>query len=137
MQMDGDRWRRIEEIYHLALSRSGIDREAFLQRICGSDVGLRDEVPALLQQQGSSRELFAIRDGVLKTGFVPESPDRAGQRLGVFELERRLGSGGMGEVYRARDARLERQVAVKILRTTNADDREVKRRLLREARAAA
>jgi len=59
----------------------------------------------------------------------------AGTRLGAFEIEARLGAGGMGEVYRARDTRLDRLVAIKILLPEVADDPERRERLRREARA--
>jgi len=62
---------------------------------------------------------------------------RTGQRLGAFELQSHLGAGGMGDVYRAWDTRLQRHVALKILRTAGTGGDDTKRRLLREARAAA
>jgi tetratricopeptide (TPR) repeat protein len=60
-----------------------------------------------------------------------------GMRLGSYEIVAAIGSGGMGEVYRARDARLKRDVAIKILTADTDTDEAAKRRLLREARAAA
>src|SRR5687767_3826068 len=60
-----------------------------------------------------------------------------GMRLGSYEIVAAIGSGGMGEVYRARDARLKRDVAIKVLTADTDTDEAAKRRLLREARAAA
>ena len=62
-------------------------------------------------------------------------PLEAGRRLGPHEIVARRGRGGMGEVYRARDTRLERTVAVKVLPAKRAQDGEVRRRFEREARA--
>ncbi len=62
---------------------------------------------------------------------------RAGTRLGAYEILAPLGAGGMGEVYRARDAKLERDVAVKVLPESVADDAEALSRFEREAKAVA
>jgi len=62
---------------------------------------------------------------------------RPGERLGKYELVALIGTGGMGEVYRARDPRLERDVAIKAIRSSAMDDVDARARLWREARAAA
>ncbi len=72
-------------------------------------------------------------DAFAETSPVSLSP---GQRLGPYEILAPLGAGGMGEVYRARDARLERTVAVKILPPQLAEDEKYRQRFQREARAA-
>ena len=64
-------------------------------------------------------------------------PLAPGTRLGSYEIVAAIGAGGMGEVYRARDARLGRDVAVKVLPAHVASDPEVKQRFEREARALA
>ncbi len=69
-------------------------------------------------------------------GAAAPGPDRAGRRLGGYEIRGRLGAGGMGEVYRALDTRLERDVALKILPEAFASDPGRVRRFEREARAA-
>jgi len=58
----------------------------------------------------------------------------SGTKLGPYEIQSPLGAGGMGEVYRARDTRLERTVAIKVLPTRFADRLELRQRLEREAR---
>src|SRR5438552_9409046 len=63
-------------------------------------------------------------------------PLAAGTRLGPYEIPSPLGSGGMGDVYRARDTRLGREVAIKVLAETRVCDREALRRFSQEARSA-
>ena len=67
----------------------------------------------------------------------PAAPHLDGHRLGPYQIEARLGAGGMGEVYRARDTRLDRTVAIKVLPPSLAGDRPARDRLEREARAVA
>src|SRR5215212_6098865 len=62
-------------------------------------------------------------------------PLATGSRLGPYEIVGPLGAGGMGEVYKARDTRLDRSVAIKVLPAHIADDVELRRRFEREARA--
>jgi eukaryotic-like serine/threonine-protein kinase len=137
--MSADPWRRIEEIFHVALSLTGGEREAFLNSACGADSTLRQRLERrILEAQSSQSAALTASDAT----STPERPSEgtsnfAGRRLGAFELESKLGSGGMGEVYRARDTRLHRHVAIKLLRTSESDGEGVRRRLLREARAAA
>ena len=137
--MNPDPWRRIEEIFQVALSLTGDEREAFLDSACGADLALRQRVQRRIGEAQSSHSA-ALTDSETSSSTQATSgsaSDFAGRRLGVFELESKLGSGGMGEVYRARDTRLHRQVAIKLLRTSESDGEIVRRRLLREARAAA
>ena len=63
-------------------------------------------------------------------------PLTAGSRLGPYEVESAIGAGGMGEVYKARDTRLDRSVAIKVLPATTLTDETARARLLREARTA-
>ena len=64
-------------------------------------------------------------------------PLTSGQRLGAYEIVAQLGAGGMGEVYRARDSKLKRGVAIKVLPADVANDRERLARFQREAEVLA
>ena len=126
-------WQRVESIYHAALACPLPERAAFLTDACGNNEGddaVRREVDSLLAAGDGA-------DSLLKTAGAWPRPPLMGQRLGVYELTSLLGAGGMGEVYRARDPRLGRDVAIKILPPEVADDPDRLRRFEQEARAAA
>lgn len=125
-----DRWRRIERLYHAAVERDPASRAAFLDGACGEDAGLRREIESLLVAGQTGR-------GVLdKPAFpLPSDPGPIalipGTRLGPYEIEGLIGEGGMGKVYKTRDTRLGRTVALK---TSSA---RFSQRFEREARAVA
>ncbi|MGQ0735551.1 MAG: protein kinase domain-containing protein [Acidobacteriota bacterium] len=134
--MTPERLRRIEELFHAARELVPVDRDAFLAAECGEDAPLRQDVGALLAQP----------DGTLLQRGVAEAAahvwpavhgGREGVTLGPYVLGPLLGAGGMGEVYRARDTKLGRDVAVKILPSTLAQHPERLARFEREARILA
>jgi serine/threonine protein kinase/Tol biopolymer transport system component len=126
--MQAERWKQIEELYQAALAQPADKRAAFLAQACPEDAQLRAEVQSLLDQQAES--------------FLESAPVSAihvltpGAKLGNFEIVELLGRGGMGEVWRARDARLKRDVAIKVLPVALARDPDRIARFEREARAA-
>lgn len=125
--MTPDRWHRITEIFHAALTREPGLRGAFLADVSNADAELRGEVDSLLlahQQAGDFGETApAFAAPVL----------RAGTRLGPYQIDRLIGVGGMGEVYRARDLRLGRDVALKVLPADFTSHPERRARFEREA----
>jgi eukaryotic-like serine/threonine-protein kinase len=126
----GDRWQRLESLCHAALARPSSERAAFLQAACGDDDSLRREAASLVAGSPASfLEAPAPRPGAA-------SP-LIGRQLGAYHIEAAIGAGGMGEVYRATDARLRRVVAVKVLPSALAEDPERRARFEREARAVA
>jgi eukaryotic-like serine/threonine-protein kinase len=134
---DAERWARVEWIYHGAIDRPVMERAAFLQSACAGDNSLRDEVESLLANDGASLLDKSALDVAARDMTLPVASSWVGRTLRSYEIVALVGAGGMGEVYRARDKTLGRDVALKLLpREVSADPRRV-RRLEREARILA
>lgn len=134
--MSDQRWQRIEQLYHEAAAFAEADRSAWLADVCGDDQPLRNEVEDLLRYEPAARGF--LEGSALTAAAARLARDgRArieGRRLGGYDVETLLGEGGMGEVYRARDLRLQRDVALKVFENTVAP--EAVKRFEREARMA-
>ena len=130
--MTPERWAEIERLYHAALERNGDARAALLADACADDDALRKEVESLLVQRSAAGFLStpALAGYGVGTTVI-------GQSLGPYVIAAGLGEGGMGEVYRARDTRLGRDVAIKILPRLFTTDPEHLARFEREARLLA
>jgi len=138
--MDGDRWRRVDELYHAALERSARERSDFLGKACGDDAELRREVESLLEFDNPPDQLLespawnhlgsAAATAFKAPAFAP------GAQLGAYRIVERLGAGGMGEVYRATDSRLTREVALKVMAPEMDANPDWRQRFAREAQAA-
>jgi hypothetical protein len=134
--MTPERWATIERLYHEALVRSASEREAFLAEACAGDAGLRREVESLLGHDGSAG--FLSTPAVAPVDHImPIFSSMIGQSIGPYLISARLGAGGMGEVYRARDQKLGRDVAIKILPSAFSADPDRLGRFEREARVLA
>ena len=119
--MTPERWQQVEEIFHAALGRSESERVRFLADACAGDAELLREVKSLLAQPASVRGFLdgpAMAAAALTAGDI-SAATLTGRRLGAYHVYERIGAGGMGEVYRARDTKLGRDVAIKILPTTS------------------
>jgi dipeptidyl aminopeptidase/acylaminoacyl peptidase len=131
-----ERFGRVQELFHAALHLPPAARQAFLENQCFEDASLRQEIESLLAED-------AHPSGFVQTGFgadppsTPESVFASGTRLGCYEISAKIGAGGMGEVYRARDIKLRRDVAVKVLPRSFANDSERISRFEREAQLLA
>jgi len=136
-----ERLRQIQELYHSAREREPGRRTAFLAEACHGDEELRREAESLLAADPSGA-CFLDEPVMRQAAAILASPqDRSeyrfapGLQLGPYVIEARLGAGGMGEVYRAKDQRLHRIVALKVLPQRLADTPGFRQRLEREAKA--
>jgi serine/threonine protein kinase/tetratricopeptide (TPR) repeat protein len=133
-----DRWPRVEALYHAALERSAGERAAFLHAACGSDVELRREVESLFAQP-TQNGFLSVPAMAVAAQMIPSPGDSipTDRLIGPYQIQALIGAGGMGEVYRARDTKLGRAVAIKILPRAFTSDPERLARLEREARLLA
>ena len=135
--MDPDRWRQVADLYEAVLERAPATREAFLADACREDADLRREVESLLAQD---RTPLVVDHGMLAVAaavFDGESRLEPGAVLGAYRVEGLLGVGGMGEVYRARDTKLNRDVALKVLPESFVRNADRIARFTREAQVLA
>jgi Tol biopolymer transport system component len=138
MTHSADRWKELSELYAAALARPDAEREAFVSNACGGDEELRQQLASLLAHHDEAQQtLQSSAAEVLAASMADDIESLVGRRLGAYRIDAPLGSGGMGEVYRATDTRLHRSVAIKILPATVRDDGTLRQRFEREAQAIA
>ena len=123
--MNAERWQSVKRLLQSALARPPDERQPYLERACASDASLLAEVQSLVA--------YGQADSFLDTASVELKP---GTHLGAYEIVSLIGAGGMGEVYRARDTRIGREVAIKRLPESFGHDPDRLRRFEREARLA-
>src|SRR5450631_299633 len=122
----------VEELFEAALALKPEDRSAYLDKVGKSDPVLRQLVEELLSVDAKARSFLEHPPfGFLDKEIAP------GTKIGPYEIVALIGSGGMGEVFRARDSTLKREVAIKVLPAYVAQDPERLRRFEHEAQAAA
>ena len=128
--MKPERWAEVDRVWHAVLVRPEVERAAAIEALCAGDEALRRDVESLLTN----------RERASAAGFGHVALNREsliGRRLGAYSVRALLGVGGMGEVYRAHDSTLGREVAIKILPEVWSADPDRQARFDREARLLA
>jgi serine/threonine protein kinase len=115
--MSDDRWQRIEEVFQQAADLPEPERARFLAAACAGDDDMRREVESLLAHDQSQNDVLvaAISEAVGEPSESRPIDDFIGKPIGPYRMISLLGRGGMGTVYKARDSRLQRDVAIKVL----------------------
>ena len=137
--MKNETWEKVERIFHTALDLSVEERTPYLQRECTGDGELLSEVATLLDS--FDKDSCFLDEPVFELGLgaigKKSQKNLAGLTIGFYQLEEKIGAGGMGEVYKAVDTHLNRRVALKFLSASLENDNSAKRQLVKEAQAVA
>jgi serine/threonine protein kinase/Tol biopolymer transport system component len=139
--MTPERWQMVRGILQSAMELRPEERGAYLDRECASDPSLRKDVDEYLSIEGKLDPEFlekpAAEQVARPSTATGDTILSAGTRLGPYEVQALIGAGGMGEVYRGRDTRLNRIVAIKVIPRSLSTDPARMQRFEREARAIA
>jgi Tol biopolymer transport system component len=135
-----ERYRRAGELFDKLIGLPAARQQDYLDVACGSDDDLRQYVAGLLEAEQKAPDSFlarpAVEDAVNRIAErAAASPTVTGTQLGAYVVGQQIGAGGMGTVYEARDVRLDRKVAIKILPPAFTGDSDRIRRFRQEARA--
>ena len=136
--MKPERWQQVDRLFQAALEREPEERAAFISEACEGDDSLRREVEALLAADGQAGSLIEAPAYAVAAPLIAGDDAQllAGKSISHYQIISLVGKGGMGEVYRARDTKLDRTVALKILPEEMSVDADRMRRFVREAKAA-
>ena len=136
--MADEKWQKVRGIFDSALRQKPDERRRFVNEVCGDDKTLIAEVESLLSSLDSA-DSFMETPAVAEVADVIEAEQKKlepGKCFGHYEIIEQIGAGGMGEVYLAKDKKLDRKVAVKILNESFRQHESNLRRFIREAKSA-
>jgi serine/threonine protein kinase/Flp pilus assembly protein TadD len=130
---------RVEDIFHSVIEVSPNDRDAYLARVCDGDTTLYEEVSSLIAAFESRNGFFEqpVVDDAFRVLSKSTAQSLIDKQIGQYKIVALLGKGGMGEVYLAEDTKLGRKVALKFISAEFVGDSWARRRLFKEAQAAA
>jgi serine/threonine protein kinase/tetratricopeptide (TPR) repeat protein len=136
--MKGDYWKRVDEVMESALRLPPESRSGFIADACAGNAALEREVESLIAHLEQADSFLETPPGEIAADLLDGGAARLedGQRIDDYEILSRVGGGGMGEVYLARDVRLDRTVALKVLSAPLATEAGYRRRFEEEARLA-
>src|SRR5215472_13387467 len=136
--MKAARWKKAFDLFQSALERAPEERAAFLDESCHDDEGMRSEVESLLTSHERAENFIEVPAFEVAPELVPNDSAHAlvGKLIGHYRIESLIGVGGMGEVYLARDERLGRKAALKLLPDSLTTDETQLSRFKNEARTA-
>ena len=137
--MDPSRWNQLRELFDAALNLAASERPAFIAQSCDGDPDLHSTLKSLLEHSHETGSTFdqALIATVNLEDSIPTRLDLLGHTLGHYRILEKIGEGGMGEVYRATDTHLGREVAIKVLPEVFSRDLERMARFEREAQVLA
>ncbi len=130
-----EEWARVRTIFEEALALAPAHRRAHIDTACGGDPDLRRHVERLLASHEEVRTDFLEGPATESVRDAVNGPLLDGRRIGPYEISTRIGAGGMGVVYKARDTRLNRIVVLKVISSHLIDAPGARERFDREARA--
>src|SRR5262245_46210756 len=132
--MTPEHWKQIKDVFQSLVECAPSDRAARLDEVCAGDAELRRELELLLKSDEEARSFLEIPP--VRIPHQSMNQPLVGRTIGPYQVVSLLGRGGMGEVYQARDSRLDRTGALKILPADVAEDPERMKRFVIEAKAA-
>ncbi|MEQ1923389.1 MAG: protein kinase, partial [Pyrinomonadaceae bacterium] len=134
--MEVEHWHKVSRIFNSAIELDAERRLDFVDEECGGNEALKAEVQALISAHESFDSFIDSPIGSEGRG-EPVKSLQPGERIASFQILSHIGSGAMGEVYLAKDLRLNRHVAIKVLPPNSAIDEGSRKRFQREAQSAA
>ena len=136
--MKPERWKQVDQLLEAALDCPATERASFLDQACEGDEELRRELESLLVSDAQTKAFIESPPAMVAADLFNDNQPKpsTGERIAHYEILEQIGSGGMGEVYLARDSRLGRKVALKLLPRSLTADPQLRARFFREAQLA-